>query len=107
MVYDFVAPKVYLLKLKGGSYIKKFKGLSPALVSVDDYMQLFRGEKVQIERRKWFRFSTHVETVKTPLTIDPFYWDTKREKVIYMPSGEIRFVPRKFEETANLHKKND
>ena len=66
--------------------------------------------KLQIERRKWFRFNNfmaHIETVKTPLTIDPFYWETKREKIIYMPSGEIRFVPRKFEETTNLHNKND
>ena len=103
----FVAPKVYLLELKGGSYIKKFKGISPALVNVNDYMQLSRGEKVQIGMRKWFRFSTHVETVETPLTIDPFYWDTKREKIIYMPSGEIRFLPRKYGETATPHNEND
>ena len=32
----FVAPKVYLLELKGGSYIKKFKGISPALVNVNE-----------------------------------------------------------------------
>jgi hypothetical protein len=70
-------------------------------------MQLFRGGKVQIGMREWFGFGTHVGTVETPSTIDPFRWNTKREKIIHMPSGEIRFVPREFGETATLHHKNN
>jgi hypothetical protein len=96
----FIAPKIYLLSLGSGSYIKKFRGLSPELVNVEDYMQLFRGEPVHTGMRKWFKGTMSVSTIDTALTIDPFYWKTKREKIIYMPSGEVWFAPLKIEEVA-------
>ena len=92
----FVAPKIYLLLLKNGTYIKKFKGITQDLVSIDDYKKLHRKEKVTIEMRKWYRFNTHVETAIAKMTIDPCYWQPKRKFIApHQPSGDVVSIPLK------------